>query len=100
MTTRQLYHAWSDAIHKLFHPFVALIFAVAMVRIFIDSDVNAAQLLSMPLQLATVAANLAQSTWPLFSPCVGALGAFVAGSNTVSDLMFGLFQFGVAERER
>ena len=28
---------------------------------------------------------------------IGALGAFVAGSNTVSDLMFSLFQYGVAD---
>jgi lactate permease len=28
----------------------------------------------------------------------GALGAFIAGSNTVSNLMFSAFQFGVAER--
>jgi lactate permease len=28
----------------------------------------------------------------------GALGAFIAGSNTVSNLMFAAFQYGVAER--
>jgi lactate permease len=34
--------------------------------------------------------------WPLFAPSVGALGAFIAGSNTVSNLMFALLQHGVA----
>ncbi|MFQ5790625.1 MAG: L-lactate permease, partial [Acidobacteriota bacterium] len=33
-----------------------------------------------------------------FSPFIGGLGAFVAGSNTVSNMMFSLFQFGVGER--
>jgi lactate permease len=36
--------------------------------------------------------------YPLFAPAIGALGAFIAGSNTVSNLMFALFQFGVAEK--
>jgi len=36
--------------------------------------------------------------WPLFAGVTGALGAFIAGSNTVSNLMFSAFQFGVAER--
>ena len=40
----------------------------------------------------------AGGTWPFFAPLIGALGAFVAGSNTVSDLMFSLFQYGVADR--
>ena len=35
--------------------------------------------------------------YPLFSPMVGALGAFIAGSNTVSNMMLSQFQFGVAE---
>ena len=73
---------------------------VALVRVFIDSGINAAnpKLESMPLLLAQATANLAGQTWPFFSPLIGALGAFVAGSNTVSDLMFALFQYGVADR--
>ena len=35
--------------------------------------------------------------WPMFAPTIGAFGAFIAGSNTVSNLMFVLFQFGVAQ---
>lgn len=98
MTKQQVTEAWRDAWHKLFQPFIALLFAVALVRVFIDSGVNAAQLLSMPLQLAKVAADITQQAWPFFAASIGALGAFIAGSNTVSDLMFALFQYGVAER--
>ena len=36
--------------------------------------------------------------WPLFAPTVGAMGAFVAGSNTISNMMFSLFQFSTAEQ--
>ncbi|MFQ5927880.1 MAG: L-lactate permease, partial [Terriglobia bacterium] len=90
--------AWGDTATKLAGPALALLFAVGMVRVFIDSGVNAAGLASMPLVLAETVAELAKSAWPFFAPFIGALGAFVAGSNTVSDLMFGLFQYGVADR--
>ena len=36
--------------------------------------------------------------WPLFAPFIGGIGAAVAGSNTVSNMMFSLFQFGMGER--
>jgi lactate permease len=75
-----------------------LVFTVPMVRVYINSDVNGAGLLSMPLAMAEwVAGNVGQ-VWPLFAGMTGALGAFIAGSNTVSNLMFSAFQYGVAER--
>lgn len=98
MNLKQVKTAYKDAVVRLFNPFITLIFAVALVRVFIDSDVNSANILSMPLQLAGVIASLVGKLWPLFSSGIGALGAFVAGSNTVSNLMFSLFQFGVADR--
>ena len=98
MTGAEVKKAWGDAVRMLAGPALALLFAVALVRIFIDSDTNASGLASMPLVLAEFAARVAQGTWPFFAPMIGALGAFVAGSNTVSDLMFSLFQYGVADR--
>ena len=73
-----------------------------MVRVYINSGVNAyilpggEQLPSMPIAMATWVATHVGRVWPLFAPAVGALGAFIAGSNTVSNLMFSLFQLGVA----
>jgi len=37
--------------------------------------------------------------FPFFSPFIGAFGAFIAGSNTVSDILFGLFQFEAAQQQ-
>jgi lactate permease len=75
-----------------------LVFTVPMVRVYINSDVNGADMLSMPLAMADwVAGNVGQ-VWPFFAGFTGALGAFIAGSNTVSNLMFSAFQYGVAER--
>jgi len=77
---------------------VALLFAVPMVRIFIESDVNASGLAGMPQVLASAAASLAGRAWPAFAAVIGAGGAFVAGSNTISNMTFALFQFDVGLR--
>lgn len=76
----------------------ALIFTVPMVQVFINSSGGAAGYEQMPIELAEGVAALTGSAWPLFSTFIGGLGAFVAGSNTVSNMMFSLFQFGVGER--
>jgi lactate permease len=75
-----------------------LIFTIPMVRVYINSGFNPLDLPSMPLTMAEwVAANVG-GVWPLFAPTIGAMGAFIAGSNTISNLMFSTFQHGVAER--
>lgn len=75
-----------------------LLFTIPMVRIYVNSDVNALDLESMPLAMADWVSDSVGIVWPLFAPAIGALGAFIAGSNVVSNLMFSAFQFGVAER--
>lgn len=70
--------------------------AVPLVRIFINSSINLAGLDSMPIALAETMANAVGPLWPLVSPFIGALGAFISGSATFSNLMFSLFQFGAA----
>lgn len=77
---------------------LALGAAVLMARVFINTGVNSSGLRSMPLALADGMAALAGQTWPLFAPMVGMVGSFVAGSVTVSNMMFSLFQFGVASQ--
>lgn len=74
-----------------------LIFTIPMVRIFINSGVNGADLASMPVTTANFASNLVGDLFPALSATIGALGAFIAGSNTVSNMMFSQFQFEVAQ---
>ncbi|MGK7394657.1 MAG: L-lactate permease [Candidatus Cyclobacteriaceae bacterium M3_2C_046] len=74
-----------------------LFFTVPMVRIYINSGINPIGLEAMPIIMAEWVATNVGHIYPFFAPSVGALGAFIAGSNTVSNLMFSLFQFGVAE---
>ncbi|MEF8889175.1 MAG: L-lactate permease, partial [Desulfohalobiaceae bacterium] len=72
------------------------LFAVALVQIFKNSSMNASGYDSMPLVLAQGVASLAGASWPFFAAFVGALGSFITGSNTVSDLLFAQFQYGIA----
>ena len=68
-----------------------------MVRIYINSGINDLDLVSMPIAMAQWVSLHVGQVWPLFAPVIGALGAFIAGSNTVSNLMFTQFQFSVAQ---
>jgi len=93
----ELKSAFVDSTKILLGAGFVLIFTVPMVRIYINSGVNSLDLPSMPVAMAQwIAANVG-SVWPFFAPFIGALGAFIAGSNTVSNLMFVLFQHSVAE---
>lgn len=73
-----------------------LVFTIPMVRILINSGVNVANLPSMPRAMAELVASSVGSVYPFFTASVGALGAFIAGSNTVSNLMLSQFQFDTA----
>lgn len=88
--------AWSDSIKRMKNPAIALFFAVALVEIFKQSAHNTIGVQSMPLAMAEAAANIAGKSWPMFASFVGALGAFITGSNTVSDLLFAEFQYATA----
>lgn len=100
MSGRQIAETWKVAGGQLAGAAVALLFALPLVRVFINSgpDFNASGIASMPLTLAEGAAAATGDAWPLAAPWIGALGAFVAGSNTVSNLTFSLFQFSTAEQ--
>jgi lactate permease len=90
--------AWSRSAKTMLSASVALVFTVPMVQVFINSAGGASEYDKMPIVLAEGVASMTGSAWPLFAPLIGGFGAFVAGSNTVSNMMFSLFQFGVGER--
>ena len=89
--------AWGESLRKMKSPTIALIFAVALVSIFRGSATNPIDVPSMPLALAQAVAAVAGSVWPVLAAFVGGLGAFITGSNTVSDLMFAEFQWNMAQ---
>lgn len=97
MNTRDLGAAFKESSGVILSAGFVLLFTVPMVRILINSGVNMSDLPSMPIAMATWVADAVGGIYPLLAPVVGALGAFLAGSNTVSNMMFAQFQFGVAE---
>ena len=91
--------SWKDSGITTMAAAPALIFSVPMVQVFINSGTSpdaAIQILAMPKVLAAAAADLFSGAWPLISPWIGALGAFIAGSNTISNMMFSHFQWSTA----
>jgi len=42
-------------------------------------------------------ASVFRNAWPVIDPFIGALCAFMSGSNTVSNMLFSLLQFSVAD---
>ncbi len=102
MNGRQIVGAFHDSTRILLGAAFVLLFTVPMVRVYINSGVNSYELTggghlpSMPIAMAMWVADNVGQVWPFFAPAVGAMGAFIAGSNTVSNLMLSLFQHGVA----
>ncbi|MFN3771073.1 MAG: L-lactate permease [Ectopseudomonas guguanensis] len=96
MKARDLGKAVKESSSVLLSAGFVLLFTVPMVRILINSGVNGAELSSMPILMARWVADSVGGIYPLLAPSIGALGAFIAGSNTVSNMMFSQFQFGVA----
>ena len=96
MKVRDLGKAVKESSSVLLSAGFVLLFTVPMVRILINSGVNGAELASMPILMARWVADSVGGIYPLLAPSIGALGAFIAGSNTVSNMMFSQFQFGVA----
>lgn len=90
--------AWATSLKVSAAASVALVFTVPMVQVFLNSGGGGAGYDQMPIVLADGVAALAGGVWPIFAPFIGGIGAAVAGSNTVSNMMFSLFQFGMGER--
>jgi lactate permease len=96
-TTRfELKEICLNSYKKIINPALSLVSILAFVQIFIYSGENTSQLASMPLTLALQASELFGSYWIFIAPFVAALGSFVAGSTTVSNLIFSEFQLQMA----
>ncbi len=90
--------SWTTSLRVTAAASVALVFTVPMVQVFINSYGGAAGYERMPIALADGVAALVGSAWPMVAPFIGGIGAAVAGSNTVSNMMFSLFQFDMGQR--
>jgi lactate permease len=99
MESADVVGAWREAASKIVSPMIALVFVIAMVEIMLETDAHPGSPDgSMIVVLAEATAAAFGPAYPLFAPAVGALGAFIAGSITVSNFTFSAFQFEVAQQ--
>jgi len=97
MKGEQISEAWSETFSRMTAPTIALIFAVGLVRIMINSGATTGGPEgSMLMAMAQFVSDITGGLYPLFATMIGVLGAFIAGSNTVSDMLFGMFQYDAA----
>lgn len=98
MGGQQVKAAWREAVEKLVSPFIALVFVIAMVQVMIQSGgaPGAPEAGSMIEVLAIATANATGPLYPALAAMIGALAAAMVGSNTVSNITFGGFQFVAA----
>ena len=76
---------------------VVLIFIIALTQLLLWSETNQAGLPSMPKVLGEGFAEQLGGAFVVFSPFLGAIGSFMTGSATVSNLLFAGLQVDSAE---
>jgi lactate permease len=106
MSGTQVRSAWGEAARKIAAPFVALTFVLMMVEVMLSAGQPAASpdqfvgdaefTVSLIDALAIETADVVGNAYPLIASLIGGLGAAMAGSNTVSNITFGPFQFTAA----
>lgn len=97
MPAHKVKEAFSDTFNQCLGATIALFFGVSMVYIYRNTGMNA-QLSneSMLFAMAEALAKIFQSAYILIAPIIGVLGAFMSGSNTVSNTLFAGLQFQTA----
>jgi lactate permease len=98
MSKEKVKETWKTSFKQVIPASIALVFAIAMVQVMLNSGNNSAGEVSMIVALSRAAADIFQGLWPIFAPFIGILGAFMSGSNTTSNILFSGFQFGVADQ--
>lgn len=77
-------------------PLYTLLFTLAFVQLLIYSDSNTSKLDSIPYLIASLFSN-SGALYILFAPLIGAFGSFMAGSVTVSNIIFTPLQQSAAQ---
>jgi lactate permease len=96
MNRGEIKRAISKAGKRIISPAIVLISSVAMAEVLICSSYNPLGYESMLVVMAKSIAGIIGRFWGFISPFIGAFGAFISGSNTVSNMIFGLFQWSAA----
>jgi lactate permease len=89
---RQVASIIGDSFKKVIRPALALICVIIFVQIMLNSGVNGSGHASIIESVAGLFQSAGKTVTLIVSPFLGALGAFIAGSSTVSNLLFSSIQ--------
>lgn len=96
MNGDQIKAAWKQSIKQVTGAAIALFAGIAMVQLMLNSGVNGSGLASMLAVMAQFLADISGGAYVFVAPFIGVLGAFMSGSNTVSNILFSSLQFQTA----
>ena len=92
MTRATACSVWTETLHRLAKPAVALIGALVLAKLMTAGGEGAPAML-----IGRAMADATGPAWPYFAPLLGVLGSLFSGSNTVSNLTFAPIQAAIAE---
>ena len=97
MPPRKVCEACWDTVLQVRKAAVAIAFGVSMVYVYRNTGVDAELTAkSMVLVMAETLAGAFSTAYLAVAPLIGVLGAFMSGSNTVSNMLFASLQFETA----
>ena len=98
MPGKKVKEAFVDTFKQTSGAAIALFFGVSMVYIYRNTGMNAVLTdKSMLYVMAEALANIFKGAYVIIAPVIGVLGAFMSGSNTVSNTLFAGLQFQTAQ---
>ncbi|MBQ9045196.1 MAG: L-lactate permease [Oscillospiraceae bacterium] len=98
MPAKKVKEAFVDTFNQTLGAAIALFFGVSMVYIYRNTGMNAALTdKSMLFVMAEALAGIFKGAYVIIAPVIGVLGAFMSGSNTVSNTLFAGLQFQTAQ---
>ncbi|QSG06834.1 L-lactate permease [Halapricum desulfuricans] len=101
MDSSDTVEAWRESVRQIAPAAVTLVVVVSLTQILIQSGADPASArfdAGMMDALSQAVAFGAGAALPAVAPWIGALGGFVTGSNTVSDILFAALQYDAAEQ--
>lgn len=94
MSAKAAKEAWVASLKQIASAAIAIAFGVALVQIMKNSAT--AEMKGMMTIMAEFLAGLAGKAYIFIAPFIGVLGAFISGSNTVSNILFTNLQYDTA----
>ena len=91
MSKSEMKKTWKESFEQMKFPIIALMGALVFVKLLMSGGENACS-----IEIGRALASIAGTQWKYFASYLGALGAFFAGSNTISNLTFGDIQMTIA----